>query len=95
MTSTDVSSAVAHHVHNGARVETQTPEMAIVVTGNPTSTLESVLHIVLCVLTIGLWIPIWLVRELVSNARARRIVITAHGESPYRWLFGKWRPTRS
>lgn len=87
-----VASAVARYMASGARVESQNQEMAVVVTGQPTSNKESAIHLVVTIFTAGLWALVWIPMEVVRNARARRIVITADGEQRFRWLFGKWRP---
>lgn len=67
----ELVNTVQAHIMRGGRVESQTDQMAVVVYGKQPN---HILHVLLCVITVGLWIPVWLI--LYSTQRERRYVIT-------------------
>lgn len=62
--------AVMGSVHNGWRVESQTDFQAVMVTGQP---VNHVLHLLLTILTCGLWALVWLI--LAGNGGEQRKVV--------------------
>lgn len=52
-----LTDAVAAYVRKGYRVESQTPTQAVVVYGKK---VNHILHLILSVLTLGLWLIVWL-----------------------------------
>lgn len=62
--------AVANEVHRGARIESQTDFQAVLVRGHRPNHL---LHLILTLLTGGLWLIIWLI--IAATGGEKRIVI--------------------
>lgn len=63
--------AVAAEIQAGAELESQTPVMAVLRTGKK---VNHVLHIILSVLTAGLWLIVWAI--LVATNKRQRIVLS-------------------
>ena len=59
---------VAQHVSAGWRVESQTPSQAVMVKGKRPNHL---LHLILSVLTVGLWLIVWLIVALAAGEKRR------------------------
>jgi len=58
--------AVAAEVARGARVESQSDYQAVVVRGKRPN---HVLHLLLSLVTVGLWIPVWIVLAIVKHEK--------------------------
>lgn len=67
-----LAGAVAWWVSTGWRIESQTPIQAVMVRGRRPN---HVLHLLLTIVTMGLWLPVWLVLALTS--KEQRAVLTA------------------
>jgi len=61
---------------NGARIETQTPYSAVIVSGQK---INHVLHLLISVLLCGLWLPVWLVLAAANQERRRTIEVDRCG----------------
>lgn len=59
---------VAQHVGEGWRVESQSARQAVMVKGKRPNHL---LHLILSVLTLGLWLIVWLVVALAAGEKRR------------------------
>ncbi|MEV5084371.1 hypothetical protein AB0K74_38205 [Streptomyces sp. NPDC056159] len=67
----NLATAIAREVAAGYRVESQADSQAVLVKGKGTT---HILHLILSVITAGLWIPVWLIMYFVS--RPKRIILT-------------------
>ena len=63
--------AVAAEIASGARLESQMGTMAVVVRGKP---VNHILHLILSLLTAGIWLIVWLV--LVLTNKRERVILT-------------------
>lgn len=61
----------------GARLESRTDDAATVVTGRP---LNDTLHMLLAVLTLGLWLPVWVLMTAFGGEQRRVLRINQSGE---------------
>ncbi|QYW07909.1 membrane protein [Streptomyces phage RedBear] len=66
----NLAQAVQREVVSGFRVESQTDETAILAKGKPTN---HVLHLLLTLVTLGLWVFVWIIVAL-SNKETRLIL---------------------
>ena len=60
----------------GARVETQSDFQAIVTKGKP---VNHVLHGIVSLLTLGLWLPVWLVLALTGGEKRQMLLVDEWG----------------
>lgn len=67
-----LAGVVATWVSAGWRIESQTPIQAVMVRGRRPN---HVLHLLLTIVTMGLWLPVWILIALTS--REQRAVLTA------------------
>ncbi|MCM0622183.1 DUF2510 domain-containing protein [Nocardioides bruguierae] len=68
--------AAARIVQRGGRIESQSPNLIVVVTGRPIS---HVLHLLLSLLTCGLWLPVWLALAVIYGERRTMLSIGRDG----------------
>lgn len=71
-----LAQAVARSVAEGWRVESQTGEMAVLVRGGKPN---HVLHVILSVLTLGIWLLVWAFIGLLGGEKRRMISIDDYG----------------
>lgn len=67
----NLANAVAAEAANGYRVQSQSEDQVILVKGKKTS---HGLHLVLTVITFGLWLPVWGVMAVLN--REQRLVLS-------------------
>ncbi len=60
----------------GWRVESRTATQASLIKGKPTSHL---LHLILSLITFGLWIPVWILVAILSGQKTAVITVDEHG----------------
>ena len=68
--------AVTDSAQYGWHVVSQTQNTAQLAKGKPTSHL---LHLVISVLTLGLWIPVWIAVSLFTGEKHRLIIVDEYG----------------
>lgn len=66
-------------VHRGYTVESQTPHQAVLV--RPGTKVNHILHLLLSLLTVGLWLVMWLLIALFHK-RTKRMVLTIVDDAP-------------
>ena len=71
-----LNQAVADYVRNGWRVESQGDGYAVVVFGNRPN---HILHLILTLVTFGLWAIIWIIIALSSGEKRRTIQVDDFG----------------
>lgn len=71
---------LAHHVAsavaNGRRVETQSDFQAVLVRGHRPN---HVLHLILSLVTFGLWVPVWLVLTVAGGEKRELLSVDEFG----------------
>ncbi|MPZ23674.1 MAG: hypothetical protein GEU28_09035 [Dehalococcoidia bacterium] len=76
----DRRAILAHHVAaavaSGARVESQSDTMAVLVLGNP---VNHVLHFLVGVFTLGIWWIVWIVLSLAGGERRQAVRVDDYG----------------
>lgn len=72
----DLEHQTALKVQNGWRVESQTPRMVSLVSGKP---VNHVLHLILSLVTLGLWIPVWIIMGLAGGERRCELLAADDG----------------
>ena len=72
-----LSQAVALAVGEGWRIDSQSESMAVMVRG---SRPNHILHVILSVLTFGVWLVVWGALALFGGEKRRLIFITESGE---------------
>ncbi|MXY72484.1 MAG: hypothetical protein F4Y97_05530 [Dehalococcoidia bacterium] len=63
----------------GARIETQTPTMTVLLKGEK---VNHVLHLLLSVFTAGIWLPFWIVVAATGGVRRKVVRLELRGEQP-------------
>lgn len=71
-----LAGAVSAHVASGYRVESQTDFQAILVTGRRPNHL---LHLVLSILTLGLWLLVWLLVVVLGGEKRKVLTVDEFG----------------
>ena len=78
--------AVANQVRQGWRVESQTDYQSVLVTGSKPN---HILHLILTLLTLGIWIIVWILVSLFGGETRRTLtvhpdgrVLDEHGHGP-------------
>lgn len=71
-----MASAIAAAVARKGRVESQTDDMAVIVWGRPVNHL---LHLVLTLVTVGFWVPVWIVLAVFGGEKRYVITIDEFG----------------
>lgn len=85
-----LSVVVDDHLAAGARLESRTDRAAVLVYGRPVSHL---LHLVLSLVTLGLWLVVWFFLSLGGERRHRLTMDESgavHDESPLSGLVGRF-----
>jgi Na+/H+-translocating membrane pyrophosphatase len=72
-----VESEITRAVSKGARVELQTDETAVVVFGHR---VNHVLHLILTLVTAGLWAIVWIIGALAGGERRQTLTISDAGK---------------
>lgn len=72
-----VTAEVTRAVSKGARVELQTDESAVVVFGHR---VNHVLHLILTLVTAGLWALVWIIAAIVGGERRQTLTISDVGK---------------
>jgi hypothetical protein len=67
---------VAAQIATGARVQSQSDYQAVVVNGRP---INHVLHLILCILTIFLWAPVWVCLAIFGGEKRAMITVDEYG----------------
>ena len=87
MTAEALDEAVAEHLAKGWRVESDTPTRVILVKGESKASRQArqkkpnhVLHLLLCIPTLGLWLIPWFIISMNSSASRRAGSLLARGE---------------
>jgi hypothetical protein len=70
--------AVADAVRRGWRVETQTEGQVVIVSGNRPN---HILHLILTILTLGLWLIPWIIITIAGGEKRQTLTITPDGRS--------------
>jgi hypothetical protein len=68
--------AVRQHTRRGWRLEHRTENQAQLVKGKHTSHL---LHLVLSLITLGIWIPIWILVSLLGGQKQKFLSVDEYG----------------
>ena len=71
-----LAQAVVRAVAEGWRVESQTNEMAVLVRGRRPN---HILHVILSVITLGVWLLIWALVGLLGGEKRRTITVDEYG----------------
>lgn len=71
-----LANAVAGQVRKGWGVQSQTDFQAVLVKGHRPNHL---LHLILSVVTLGLWIPVWIVLSIVKGEKHRVVRVDEFG----------------
>jgi len=71
-----LADAVAGQVRKGWGVQSQTDFQAVLVRGHRPNHL---LHLILSIVTLGLWIPVWIVLSIVKRERHRVVQVDGFG----------------
>lgn len=67
---------IAHWIKWGYRVESQSPTQAVLVTGRRPN---HILHVILSVITLGLWLIVWFLVATFSGEKRKTISVSADG----------------
>ena len=67
---------ILRYVDVGYSVERQTPDSAIIVKGHRPN---HILHLILSVLTLGLWIPVWVCISVFGGQRRYLLTVGSDG----------------
>ena len=71
--STNLDSAIAQYVGSGWRVESRSDRQAVLVKGHRPNHL---LHLVLSIITLGIWIPVWVGVTLFAGEKRRVVSVS-------------------
>lgn len=69
-------SAIAREARGGWHVESQSDVQATLVKGKPTN---HVLHVILCIVTLGLWIPVWILVAIFAGQKHELLTVQPDG----------------
>jgi hypothetical protein len=61
---------LSHWLAKGWRIESRTTTSAVLVKGKP---VNHVLHLLLSLVTVGLWIPVWILLTIAGGEKRKRI----------------------
>jgi len=67
---------VATAVASGGRIQSQSDFQAVIVTGKP---VNHILHLILTVLTLGLWLIVWAILIVTGGEKRRMIAVDEFG----------------
>ena len=68
--------AVAKNVRAGWRVESRGQYQAVVVKGSKPN---HILHLILSIVTLGLWIPVWILLTITSKVKRDTLTVDVDG----------------
>lgn len=71
-----LSQAVTQEVARGARVESQSSSMAVVVRGKKPN---HILHLILTLVTFGFWVFVWVILAIACRERRETITVDEFG----------------
>lgn len=71
-----LAQAVQQAVLRGGRIESQTDTMAVMVRGKP---VNHILHLILTLVTVGLWGIVWLILVLTGGEKREMITVDDYG----------------
>lgn len=69
---------IAYWVRNDYRVEAQSPEQAVMVTGHRPN---HILHLILTILTLGIWLIVWIILAIAGGEKRKTIAVDAYGRA--------------
>ncbi len=72
-----LAAAVAHDVHRGWRVESQTDFQAVLAKGHRPNHL---LHLILTLVTLGIWVIVWILVAATNREKRHVITINEYGQ---------------
>lgn len=72
-----LAQVVRHQTRMGWRVVSQTDSQAQLVKGKPTNHL---LHLILSLVTLGIWIPVWIAVAIFAGEKHRFVSVDASGQ---------------
>lgn len=67
--------AVANHLAEDWRVEYESPQGIVLVKRPRNDGIATVIHLLLTIVTLGLWLPVWIVDATIH--RVRRVMLSA------------------
>jgi hypothetical protein len=74
-----MDTAIGDYVRHGWRVESRTDYHAVIVKGHrPNNTF----HLIMTIITVGLWIPVWLIVGIMSGEKRATLSVDEYGN---RW----------
>ena len=73
---TALAQHVQHEVAKGGRVESQNDTMAVIVYGSP---VNNVVHLILTLITAGLWLLIWIPVAIFGGEKRKMLVVDEFG----------------
>jgi hypothetical protein len=81
-----LETAVTNSVNAGWTVESRSATQAVFTSGDDDGSVNHVVHVLLCIFTLGLWLPIWLLVAIFGrSSNRRRIVATAYEDGTVLW----------
>jgi hypothetical protein len=74
-----LATAVQQEVSRGGRVESQSDYSAVIRYGKP---VNNVLHLILCLVTFGLWVIVWIISAIAAanNNKAISLLVDEYGQ---------------
>jgi hypothetical protein len=69
--------AIVRQSRKGWRVASQSPTQATLVKGKPTN---HILHLILSIITLGLWIPVWILVVVLGGEKHEVITVQPDGQ---------------
>lgn len=81
--SAELDQIVAQRVSQGWTVEARTDSQAVMHKGKRPN---HILHLILSILTVGVWVPVWIFLSLVQKPQHLAVTVGADGAPPtYAW----------
>jgi hypothetical protein len=71
-----LADAIGRQARDGWHVESQSDLQATLVKGKPTN---HVLHVILCIVTFGLWIPVWILTVIFAGEKHELLTVQPDG----------------
>lgn len=72
-----LAEAIGREARGGWHVESQSDTQATLVKGKPTN---HVLHVILCIITLGLWIPVWVAVVIFAGEKHELLTVQPGGQ---------------
>ena len=76
-----MDAAIAQEVRSGQRVESRSDYQAVLVRGHR---VNHVLHLILFLVTLGLWLPIWILLAILGGEKRELLQVDAYGKMAHR-----------